>query len=279
MPQGLPWVPIIGVELKPTKREIQDLVKSAGEFARGAGKILKAGFEKPKNIKYKGRIDPVTEFDLKAEKYITERITRKYPDHSILAEEGSDAVSESPFRWVIDPLDGTVNFAHRFPVYCVSVGVECEGESIAGAIYDPERDELFAAGKGLGARCNGRKIGVSGERKLERSLLATGFAYSVATDKRNNLGLFARMVKAAQAVRRPGSAAIDLCWLACGRIDGFWELKLHPWDTAAATLLVTEAGGKVTRMDGRPYSIFHKEILASNGHIHTQMKNALTGKA
>jgi myo-inositol-1(or 4)-monophosphatase len=145
-------------------------------------------------------------------------------------------------------------------------------------VYDPERDELFAAGLGQRACLNGRVIAVSGEIRLDRALLATGFSYSVATDRKNNLGLFARMVKAAQAVRRPGSAAIDLCWLACGRIDGFWEFNLHPWDTAAAELIVREAGGQVTRLNGANYDVFARDILASNRRIHGQMQSALTGK-
>ncbi len=261
-----------------SKAEIKELLTFAGDMARGAGEILKKGFNHARHITYKGRIDPVTEYDLKAEKYITSRIAARYRDHSILAEEGSDRDEESAFRWVIDPLDGTVNYAHGFPVYCVSVAVQYRGNTVAGAVYDPERDEMFTAGANLGARLNGTVIHVTGERKLGRSMLATGFSYDVATARKNNLGLFARMVKTAQAVRRPGSAAMDLCWLACGRLDGFWELRLHPWDTAAAMLIVTEAGGKITRFDGSRYGIFDKEILASNGHIHNAMRRVLTGR-
>jgi myo-inositol-1(or 4)-monophosphatase len=205
-------------------------------------------------------------------------LAKAHPEHSILAEEGHDRVSDSEFRWVIDPLDGTVNYAHGFPIYCVSIAVEYAGQPLVGAVFDPERDEMFTAGRGLGARLNRQRIAVSTEKRLDRSLLATGFSYSVRTDRRNNLGLFSRMVKHAQAVRRPGSAAIDLCWLACGRLDGFWELKLYPWDTAAAQLLVTEAGGTVSRLDGRAYTIFHDDILASNGRIHKQMRDLLTGR-
>ncbi len=262
----------------PTKQEIRELLRFSAGIAREAGAVLKKGFHQHLSVKYKGRIDPVTQFDLKAEKLITSQIRKRYPTHAILAEEGTAVESESPYRWVIDPLDGTVNYAHGFPMYCVSIAVEYETEAIVAAVYDPERDEMFSAGLGLGSKLNDRKISVSSERRLERSLLATGFSYKVSTDRRNNLGLFARMVKTAQAVRRPGSAALDLCWLAAGRIDGFWELQLHPWDTAAARLLVTEAGGRVTRMNGRPYSIFDKDILATNGHIHRRMRRVLTGK-
>ncbi len=265
-------------QVTPSKNETRVLLKVGADLARGAGKVLKQGFNRKLSIKYKGRIDPVTQFDLKAEKFITSRITKLYPAHAILAEEGTAVISTSPYRWVIDPLDGTVNYAHGFPMYCVSIAVEYEEHAVAAAVYDPERDEMFSAGLGLGSSLNGRKIRVSGERHLRRSLLATGFSYKVSTDRKNNLGLFARMVKTAQAVRRPGSAALDLCWLACGRIDGFWELKLHPWDTAAARLLVEEAGGKVTRLHGGPYSIFDEDILVSNSRIHRAMQKVLTGK-
>ena len=261
--------------MAPSKKQLTELLRFAEDTARGAGDILKKRFNHAHRVRYKGRIDPVTEADVRAEKYIVSRLQKTYPEHSILAEEGSDRESRSPFRWVIDPLDGTVNYAHSFPVYCVSIAVEHRGRSVTGAVYDPERDEMFSAALGLGARLNGHRIRVTDEKRLDRSLLATGFSYSVATARRNNLGYFARMVKTAQAVRRPGSAAIDLCWLACGRLDGFWELHLHPWDTAAAMLIVTEAGGRVTRFDGSPYTIFYDEILASNGRIHQQMQAVL----
>ncbi len=261
-----------------TRSELRQMVTFCREVAVGAGGILHRGFNRALKIQFKGRIDPVTEYDFKAEKYITEHIARRYPHHAILTEEGSAVGETSEYRWVIDPLDGTVNFAHGFPVYCVSVALEYRGEIVAGAVYDPERAELFWAGKDQKAYLNGRAVGVSTETKLERSLLATGFPYDIGTSRRNNLGFFVRMAKAAQAIRRPGSAAIDLCWLACGRIDGFWELKLHPWDTAAASLIVTQAGGEVSRIDGDRYSIFDKDILASNGRIHKAMQRVLCRK-
>jgi len=261
-----------------SKTEIRTLVEFAEKTARAAGAILKEGFSKNYKIRYKGRIDPVTEYDLKSEKYIVSRITKRFPSHGILSEEGNDKKSTEPFRWVIDPLDGTVDFSHGFPVYCVSIGVEYKGDPVAGAVYDPERDECFTAGFSLGARLNGKKIGVTSEKKLERALLATGFSYDIATAKKNNLGLFARMAKECQGVRRLGSAAIDLCWLACGRLDGFWELHLRPWDTAAAVVVVTEAGGKITRLDGSPHSIFDDDLMASNGYLHSAMKRVLCKK-
>jgi myo-inositol-1(or 4)-monophosphatase len=259
-------------------KQTKEIALFAGELATGAGKILRKGFSTDFQVRYKGAIDPVTEYDLKSEAYITSRIKKRCPGHSILAEEGTGHKSESPFKWVIDPLDGTVNYAHGFPIYCVSIGVEYEDDIIAGAVYDPERDELFHAAKGQGAFVNRKRISVSTEKRLNRSLLNTGFAYDVHKAARNNLGLFARMVKAAQGVRRPGSAAIDLCWLAAGRIDGFWELKLRPWDTAAALVILREAGGRATRIDGRAYNIFSGDLLASNGRIHNQMKKVLTGR-
>lgn len=258
-------------------RETRALVTFCRELASGAGAILKKGFSLSKSVDYKGRIDPVTQYDRKAEHYIVSRITKKHPDHEVLAEEGSGAGVRSAYRWIIDPLDGTVNYMHGFPIYCVSIAVEHEGLVVAGAVFDPERNEMFSAGLKCGAYLNRSRLSVSSESRLQRALLATGFAYDIGTARRNNLGLFARMAKKAQGIRRPGSAALDLCWLAAGRIDGFWELKLHPWDTAAAALAVTEAGGTVSRIDGRPYSIYDKNLLASNRRLHRAMIAVLSG--
>jgi len=267
--------PRVNRTMKPTARKISEFLNFAEHFAKGAGKILKSGFNRKVRIRYKGRIDPVTQFDLKSEKFIVANIARAYPDHSILTEEGYGKKSPGLFRWIVDPLDGTVDYAHGFPVYCVSIALEYDHQIIAGVVYDPDRQECFKAGLGRGAFLNNKRIKVSKETNLERALLATGFAYNIKTVRRNNLGLFNRMAKEAQGIRRLGSAAIDLCWLACGRLDGFWEMYLHPWDTAAGKLIVEEAGGKITRFDGSKYSVFHKEILASNGHIHNAMKDVL----
>lgn len=240
--------------------------------------MLKAGFNRRMTVTYKGRIDPVTEVDLKSEKFIVERIKKRFPSHDIVTEENTARRTHgAEFRWIIDPLDGTVNFSHGFPIYCVSIAVEYQGTVVAGAVCDPERKELFHAGLGNGAFMNKRTIHVSRERNLERALLATGFSYDIGTSKKNNLGYFARMAKKAQGIRRPGSAAIDICWLAAGRLDGFWELKLHPWDTAAAELILREAGGKSTRVNGRAFSIYDPDLLASNGLIHSAMQNVLRG--
>jgi myo-inositol-1(or 4)-monophosphatase len=258
------------------QRELSVATRFVCRLALDAGAVLKDGFSKPRRVTLKGRIDPVTQYDLKAERLITQRIARHYPDHEILTEEGSATGTKSEYCWIIDPLDGTVNFAHGFPVYCVSIALQYRGATITGAVCDPERKELFWSSQGTRSYLNRRVIAVSREKQLERALLATGFAYDIGTARRNNLGLFARMARKAQGIRRPGSAALDLCWLACGRIDGFWELKLHPWDTAAATLIVTNAGGKISRIDGRPYSVFDKDLLATNGLIHPAMRKVLS---
>jgi myo-inositol-1(or 4)-monophosphatase len=259
-------------------RTVSTLHRFACTLALESGKVLKAGFNRRMIIKYKGRIDPVTEVDLKSEKFIVDRIRRRFPCHDIVTEENTASPSrKAEFRWIIDPLDGTVNFSHGFPIYCVSIAVEYQGKVVAGAVCDPERNELFHAAWGKGALLNKRPIHVSSERNLERALLATGFAYDIGTSKKNNLGYFARMAKQAQGVRRPGSAAIDICWLAAGRLDGFWELKLHPWDTAAAELILREAGGESTRVNGRPFSIYDPDLLASNGLLHGAMQKVLRG--
>lgn len=266
-------------DMNLSKVELKQFLKFAENTALGAGKILADGFNKNKIIKYKGVIDLVTEFDLKSEKYIIASIAKKYPTHDILSEEGSSKDTESDFLWVIDPLDGTVNYAHRMPVYSVSIALLYKGKSIVGAVYDPEKKEMFSAALGLGANLNGKKIKVSKETKLKRSLLATGFAYNIQSAKLNNLGMFSRMMKKVQAVRRLGSAALDLCWLADGRFEGFWEYYLHPWDTAAAILIVTEAGGIVSQVKSKDYSIFDNNILVANNiYVHKAMKKVLTGK-
>ncbi len=260
-----------------TTKEIREIISFGSQISREAGKILKKGIAGKIKVKFKGRINPVTQFDIKAERYIISRIRKKYPAHSIMAEEGQGDRIESEYCWIIDPLDGTVNYSHHFPVYAVSIALYHQSEPIAGFVYDPERDELFRAAKGRGAYCNNKKIKVSQENKLHRSLLCTGFAYNIQSARRNNLGMYARMSKKAQAVRRSGSAALDLCWVACGWLDGYWEYYLAPWDTAAGVLIVTEAGGKISCIDDKKYSIFRNDVLASNGKIHSQISSILNG--
>ncbi len=259
-----------------SKQETDRVLRVAVAAAKKAGRILRTGFNKRMQIHFKGRINPVTEYDLKSERAIIQMITKTFPDHAILSEEGNDRKQKNPCLWVIDPLDGTVNYSHGFPIYCVSVGMLYNGEPLVGVVYDPERNELFSAVRGRKAFLNGKRISVTNEKNIERALVATGFSYGVKKAKRNNLGHFASMIKTAQGVRRPGSAAIDLCWLASGRLDSFWEFDLHPWDTAAAVLILTEAGGKISRVDGSKYSIFDGDIAASNGHLHASLRKILT---
>ncbi|MBN2225872.1 MAG: inositol monophosphatase [candidate division Zixibacteria bacterium] len=255
---------------------LRKLTRFARITALGAGEILDKKARQHHRIELKGRVDLVTDADLASESYIIDSIQHQYPDHSILTEEKASIDNGSEFKWIIDPLDGTTNFAHNFPFYCVSIALECQGEMILGAIYDPMRDEMFSACKGGGAWLNRRKITVTDQAKLEHALLATGFPYDIGSSREDNLKQFRRFAKLARGIRRAGSAALDLCYLACGRFDGFWELKLHPWDTAAGIVIVTEAGGKVTDFAGAGYSIYDKYILATNGRIHSQMVKVLT---
>jgi myo-inositol-1(or 4)-monophosphatase len=250
----------------------QDWLEFAENIARGAGEILRENYGKRQSIHYKGEIDLVTDVDRQSETYIMERIRSSFPEHGILSEESSEQISTSPYRWIIDPLDGTTNYAHNYPCFCVSVALERNGELIVGAVFDPLLSESFTASAGGGAFRNGERIAVSSVEDLRRSLLSTGFAYDVRESTDNNLAFFREFVFSGQAIRRDGSAALDLCYLACGRFDGFWELKLSPWDTAAGLLILQEAGGVATMLDGSPYDIHQPEILASNGRIHEQMK-------
>ena len=250
--------------------------KIAINAALKAGNYIRKNIGRAKDVRYKGEINIVTDIDKKAENIIVNAIRKAYPSHNFLAEEGTYTKKDSRFTWVIDPLDGTTNFLHGFPVFCVSIALEYDGKPLVGVVYDPTRDELFYAEKGRGAFLNKKRIHVSKITNIKKALLSTGFAYNVKRAKDNNINRFARFIKASQAVRRPGSAAIDLCYVASGRFDGFWELGLHPWDAAAALLVVQEAGGKVTRFNGLKYTIYDKDILASNSKIHSQMIRVLS---
>lgn len=255
---------------------IEDLLKRVAlKAAKEGGAILMEYFGKVKSIDYKGEINLVTEADRRSEEVILRIIKDSYPDHRILAEETGDSGECSSFKWIIDPLDGTTNYAHGYPCFCVSLAIEHEGDVIYSAIYDPMREELFTAEKGKGAHLNGKAIKVSSTKKLNQSLLCTGFPYDVRNDMNSNILHFSNFLLRAQAVRRDGSAALDLCYTAAGRFDGFWEQKLHPWDVAAGSLLVTEAGGKLSNFKGENFSIYSKEIVASNGMIHHQMVEVL----
>jgi myo-inositol-1(or 4)-monophosphatase len=257
-------------------RAVRDL---AVRLAREAGAIQRERYETGLRIETKSApIDLVTEVDRACEARIVETLGRERPGDSILAEEGSGVErAGAEWRWVIDPLDGTTNFAHGYPCFCVSIGVERAGERAVGVVYDPLRDELYDAVRGGGARRNGRAIRVSSESELRRSLLATGFAYDVQRTRVDNLDHFAAVLKASRGVRRDGSAALDLCYVACGRFDGYWELKLHAWDVAAGILLVEEAGGRVSDLAGGPPPASGREIAASNGPIHDALLAALGG--
>lgn len=252
--------------------------KTALDAAQAAGLLLKKNIYKPHAIEFKGVIDIVTEMDKKAEGLIMKIIKDKFPDHGILTEESQEQKTGSEYRWIIDPLDGTTNYSHGYPVFCVSVALERDGEIIMGVVYDPMLDELFTAEKGRGAYLHKKKIRVSRIAGLSRSLLATGFPYDVRTSQENNMNHFANFAVRAQAIRRAGSAALDMCYVACGRFDGFWELKLKPWDTAAAALIIQEAGGTATDFKGSPFSLYSGETLASNGLIHEEMIKVLQGK-
>ncbi len=245
------------------------------EAARDAGKFLRSRFQTGFTVSRKGAIDLVTEVDLAAEEMIVSRLTREFPGHAILAEETCSDSRPGAVTWIVDPLDGTTNYAHGFPVFCVSIGLEIGGELEWGAVYNPNLEELFTARRNGGALLNGRPIRVSGTGKLEDALLATGFPYDVRTSPVNNLDHFVNFIRRARAIRRAGSAAIDLCYLAAGRFDGFWELKLNPWDCAAGFLMVREAGGRVTDFFGNTGSIYKPECLASNSLLHGAMLEVL----
>ena len=244
--------------------------------AREAGQILLEKFGRKINISLKGDINLVTEADLASEKLIIERVRSYYPKHSILAEESGKAVvdNETTWKWIIDPLDGTTNFAHGYPCFAVTLALEHNGEIVIGVTFDPTRNELFAAEKGQGATLNNKPIRVSETGKLGNSLLVTGFPYNFK-EKQDFARHLTNFLLNARGVRRDGSAAIDLAYVACGRYDGFWEEGLNPWDVAAGFLLIEEAGGKVSDYLGLPQSIYNPPICASNGLIHQEMLDIL----
>lgn len=220
----------------------------------------------------------VTEADHASEKAILAVIKSYYPEHQVLAEESGEKKQSSDYKWIIDPVDGTVNFAHGIPINCVSIAIEYKGEIVMAAVYNPHMNEFFFAEKGKGAFLNDIPISVSNETKVIKSCLVTGFPYTYINMPNGPVEVFERLVKKGVPVRRLGSAAIDLCWVACGRFDGFYEHKLEPWDSAAGYLIVEEAGGKVTDFDGNKFSVYQHRVLATNGRIHEEMLGVINNQ-
>jgi myo-inositol-1(or 4)-monophosphatase len=247
----------------------------AVDTALKVGRMLKKRLGDPGRVEYKGTVDIVTEMDRRSEAMIVEAITRAWPGHSILTEEGTNITGAAGdggnFKWIIDPIDGTTNYAHGFPVFCISIALEVSGKVELGVVHNPMLDETFVAERGSGAFLNGARIEVSKVTSLEKGLLATGFPYDIRTTSRNNIDHFTNFSVNAQAIRRAGSAALDLSYIAAGRFDGFWELKLRAWDVAAASLIIEEAGGRITDFSGGEFSIYSSECLASNGLLHDDM--------
>jgi myo-inositol-1(or 4)-monophosphatase len=264
---------------------MSEFLPKISAIAREAGKLLMGYFEKGIAFEYKGgEIDLVTDADRASEQLIVSRLHELWPEHAIVAEEGTHRELASlgagnpggnNYYWYVDPLDGTTNFAHGYPVFCVSIGVAQQGDLQAGVLYDPTRDELFAAERGGGATLNGRPIRVSKTANVAESIMGTGFP-SYKRHKDPNIHFYHQLTLRSHGVRRAGSAALDLANVACGRYDGFWEFNLHPWDTAAGVLLVLEAGGIVTRFDGSPWRLDSKETLASNGLLHRELIHDFT---
>jgi myo-inositol-1(or 4)-monophosphatase len=262
----------IGRKNSMPQTDHNDFVPAIADIARESGALLMDYFRRRVSIEYKGEADLVTEADRKSEILIRERIRALWPGHDILGEEQGFVDTGSEYRWYVDPLDGTTNFAHGFPVFCVSMALEHKGQRVAGVIYDPTRDELFAAEKGSGAYLNQQRIHVSKTDNLAECLVATGFP-SHKRHKNPNIFFYHQITLRTHGVRRAGSAALDLCCVACGRFDGFWEFNLNPWDTAAGVLIVQEAGGKVTDMHGGPFQLNSRQTLASNKLVHPALVN------
>jgi len=249
----------------------------AVELARAGGDVLKHYLSREKSVELKGRANLVTIADKESESVIIDRIRKRYPHHAILAEESgasgpTDAVEG---KWIIDPLDGTTNFAHQYPFFSVSIGFEQAGDVLCGAVFDPWRDEMFSAARGLGSFMNSTHIQVSDIEALRSALIMTGFPYGFRDKLRQVMAYFEAFLIESQAVRRGGSAALDLCYAAMGRVDGFWEVDLLPWDTAAGMVILEEAGGRLTNFSGRKFSVYDRQMVASNGRVHEEMLRVL----
>jgi myo-inositol-1(or 4)-monophosphatase len=247
-------------------------------LARQAGRILSDGYEKDHQVDFKGTIDLVTEVDHASEEFLIDEISQLFPGHSFLAEESGASAGQTEHLWIIDPLDGTVNYAHGIPLFCVSIAYSCCGQVTLGTVYDPLRDEMFSAERGRGARINGRLLKASSTAELIKSLLVTGFAYDIGHAQQDNLDNFIKFSKISQGVRRLGSAALDLCYIAAGRFDGYWELAIKPWDIAAGGLIAAEAGALVTKINGESaYMQPPQSVLAANPALHAKILECLTG--
>ena len=248
------------------------------EIAREAGAVLREGFFRPKQISYKGEVDLVTESDRRSEELVVARLRKQFPDHGIVAEEGGGAAARAKYCWHVDPLDGTTNFAHGYPCFAVSIGLVEDGKPLVGVVFNPIADELFTAARGEGAFLNGNRIRVSPVEKLAQSLVATGFPTHLRK-KSSNMEYYWQFTLRTHGVRRDGSASLDLCSVACGRFDAYWEFGLSSWDTAAGVLLVEEAGGTVSDLAGQPYRLGGPSLISSNGRIHRELQQVAVGVA
>lgn len=250
---------------------MKELLETARKLAEEAGEHIRQSASQLRQVDYKGRADMVTDVDRRAEEIILDGLRLAYPDHAVLAEESGENEAQSDFRWVIDPLDGTTNFVHGYPFYCVSIAVQYRQETVAAVVLNPVLGELFSALKGGGAHLNGNPITVSFTSELPKTLLATGFPYQIGENWQHSMSLFEAFYRNCHGVRRDGAAALDLCYVAAGRFDGFWEYELQPWDVAAGLLIVQEAGGKTTDFQDNLSGIYDRQVLASNGRIHDAM--------
>jgi len=253
-------------------------LEAAVQACREAGRIQLEAFDKPRIIDFKGETNLVTEVDRACEEAVHSLLSGAFPSHDFLMEEGLVSQTGSPYLWVVDPLDGTTNYAHRYPRFCCSIALRYEGRTLLGVVFDPLLGELFSAVERGGAFLNGRRIRTSREDRLIRSLVATGFPYDIKKARDKNLRKFARLLPLVRSIRRSGSAALDLCYLAAGRLDGYWVLKLAPWDAAAGILIVEEAGGAVTDLRGAPTHLYTEDLVASNGRIQDSLLAILSGR-
>jgi myo-inositol-1(or 4)-monophosphatase len=254
---------------------VDKILQFAVDLALESGRVQKKRYQERHSITYKGEINIVTDVDIECQDRIISRIKRHFPRDLIIAEEKENIYEEHKNRWIVDPIDGTTNYAHGYPFFCTSIAYEEGGEVVCGVVYNPIFEELFFAQKGKGAYLNGERLNVSGIGEMKQALVVTGFPYDVNTSSQNNIDHFVAFLYSAQAVRRDGSAALNLSYLAAGRFDGYWELKLNPWDLAAGVLLLTEAGGKVTDFRGEPFDLYGGQICGSNGVLLREMLRIL----